>query len=151
MKKVIFIFLFPLFLINCNGGKYYFIFDDVKIHNGELKNYEGKQPKNKLLSYRGKINESDIEGDSYSKKNKEKFLHNRNNSNISKKKCVYIISYFIPLNFWTYSTMKPDNFIKQIISESNSNYMRGINVTNDWFGSPIFSFDCNIIEGRVDK
>ena len=151
MQKTISTCLLFLLLASCNGGKYYFIFDDVRINNNELENYEGSQPKKKLLSYSGNVSGLDIQGKYYSKKNKEKFLHNRNNFNISKKKCVYILSYFIPLNFWTYYSMKPNNFVKKIIFESNSNSMKGINITNDWFGSPIFSFDCNIVEGKVEN
>lgn len=82
------------------------------------------------------------------------FIKNTNDSNAHRKKCIYILSYFLPINPWAYFSIKSSNMIKQTIIDfhnknNTGNAMKNIGIVSYWLGTPIFSYDCKIVSGVV--
>jgi len=155
LSKIFLVIFVTTFLFGCNAGVKFSLVDDVRLNkNGTVTKLDGGKPEERQIAYYGQISRKLLLDKNYSESDEKKFFDNQKIANASsKERCVYML-WFIPLNFWTYSSMSSESLAKQAIINANNNgkfgnIMDGINMTGEWLGGLTIGYDCKKITGRV--
>jgi hypothetical protein len=128
-----------LFLYGCNGGTFFYYNEAPDTENVKLKK----------VFYRGNISKLVfIEKDFTYEQAYNLFTSKTQNVNTQYKTCFYMLSYFLPINFW--NAKSPEYYANLMLSNNLKNNIKLTDVTvqTNWFGSPIISYSCNIIKAK---
>lgn len=157
-KRNYIIALLYLSLYGCNGytsKQYYDNFSQDKLSKSLEEEYKDKYAKKwKSYSIEDIINREDYINlnEYYKLKTSSWDLDNKNRK--SKKYCVYSLSYFLPLNFWNIRFSNKQYIRKTLKDLSKENQLnknlKYIKIDSHGFGSPIFSFFCKKISGKIN-